>query len=237
MLFAIFITVLVNFIGLTIVLPVFGPLIMNSAHGFFPNLVDPELRLKSLTWLVAGYPFGQFIGAPILGSLSVIYGRKKVLSIGLLGSCFGFFLAGVAIAIKSPGLLIMGRIVSGLSAGTIAICYSSIADFAVGKNRSTYFSFATLGIGIGWIVGPYIGGKLPAFSHSYGWIDTYSLPFFVGSLLSLMNLGWVAIAFKETLKNPSIKKITLLAGVKNILRAVKMEQLNKLGRASCRERV
>lgn len=138
--------------------------------------------------LVASYAVAQLIGAPILGGLSDRVGRKPVLMASLIGTSVGFLLFGLA---GSLWLLFVARSLDGLTGGNVSVAQAYIADVSAPEKRARNFGFIGAAFGIGFIVGPALGGFLSRFG--------LSTPAFFAAGLAALNVGAVIIFLPESL--------------------------------------
>src|SRR6478609_8293685 len=99
-LLAIFITVFIDLVGIGIIIPVFAPLIVENKHGMMSAEISEATRNLIYGILTATFPFFQFFGAPILGTLADKFGRKRILQISLVGTFTGYILFALAIHFK-----------------------------------------------------------------------------------------------------------------------------------------
>jgi MFS transporter, DHA1 family, tetracycline resistance protein len=176
----IFVIVLVDLLGLTIIIPLL-PLYAATygADAFTIGLLG------------ASYPLMQFIGAPILGSLSDRYGRKRVLVISQIGTFVGFMLLGLA---GSLWMLFLSRILDGLSGANITAAQAAITDSTTEKTRAQGLGLLGAAFGLGFIIGPIIAFASLALSN-----NNYHIPAFVAAGFSLLSIILTAVWFKETL--------------------------------------
>lgn len=129
---------------------------------------------REFGWMMSSYSFMQLICAPVWGILSDRFGRKPILSIGVLGYALSFFLFGLA---KSFPMMFIARSLSGiLSSATTPTAMAFISDNAPQEERSKSMGQLGAMIGLGVILGPILGGLLSS--------DSLSLPFFVGAVLA-----------------------------------------------------
>jgi len=166
----IFVTILVDVIGWGLIIPVMPRLIAGMEH------VPVNLASKDGGWLLFVYALMQFVCAPILGNLSDQYGRRPVLLFSLFG--FGVDYLFLAFA-PSYGWLFVGRIVAGITGASFTTASAYIADISTPENRAKNFGMIGAAFGLGFIIGPGIGGLLSSFG--------IRAPFYAAALLSLLN--------------------------------------------------
>ena len=222
----IFFTIFLDLLGLGIVIPVLPAVILNPAAGLLPMDYAFAARTLIYGFLIASYPLAQFFGAPILGTLADRYGRKKLLTVSLLGTMFGYALFAIGIVTGNIFLLFGGRLLDGFTGGNISIAQSAIADISDETNKSRNFGLIGMAFGLGFIIGPYIGGKLSDPSI-VSWF-TFATPFWVAMGLAAFNIALVLIQFPETLVHRRNVKISLTTGFRNLASAFSMKQFRTL---------
>jgi MFS transporter, DHA1 family, tetracycline resistance protein len=139
-------------------------------------------------WLVATYALCQFIAAPGLGMLSDRHGRRPLLLICLLGSAIGYVLFGLGGALW---VLFLGRIIDGLTGGNTSILFAYIGDISAPEERARYFGLFGAAAGLGFIVGPLIGGFASQIS--------YAAPVYLAAAIFVANSIWGYFNFPESL--------------------------------------
>ncbi|MFA6917810.1 MAG: MFS transporter [Candidatus Gracilibacteria bacterium] len=160
-------TVFVDVVGIGIVIPVL-PVFL---HGY----IDSPFWIEMF---FAIYAFCGFFAAPILGALSDKYGRRLILILSIFGTAVGWFI--FALGSKSLICLVIGRIIDGITSGNISTAQSYMVDISKNKiERTKNLGFIGAIFGIGFIVGPAIGGVLSKFS--------LLLPFFFTAGLATLN--------------------------------------------------
>jgi MFS family permease len=166
--FLIWVTVFIDLVGFGIIIPVLP--LYAERHGATPL----EIGL-----LFASYSGMQFLFAPVLGSLSDRVGRKPVLAVSLYGTALASFALGVASLIPSAlWLIFVARIVDGITGANIATAQAYVADVTAPEKRARALGLIGMAFGLGFVLGPAIGGFLAA-------VDV-ALPFyFVGSLAAV----------------------------------------------------
>ncbi len=175
----IFLTVVISMIGFGIVIPVLPVYAKNAPF---------QLNPTQLGWLVGIFSLVQLFSSPIIGKLSDRLGRKPVLLVSILGTAIGYFITGAA---GAAWMLFLGRIIDGASGGNIATAQACIADVTPREQRSRSMGFIGMAIGLGFILGPAIGGFLLRWGHE--------MPFYFAGALSLLNAVFVVFRLPETL--------------------------------------
>ena len=166
----IFITLLIDVIGFGLVIPVFPELISKMLS------IPVNEASKYGGWLAFAYAIMQFICAPILGNLSDKYGRRPVLLFSLFG--FGIDYLFMAFA-PFYSWLFVGRMISGITGASFTTATAYIADVSTPENRAKNFGMIGAAFGLGFIIGPMLGGWL-------GQIGT-RIPFYAAAALALLN--------------------------------------------------
>ncbi|GHO79067.1 tetracycline resistance MFS efflux pump [Ktedonobacter sp. SOSP1-85] len=170
-----------NTMGFTII----GPVVPFMTRQYLGN---PNDLAVVVGWLLSIYGICQMIAAPGLGLLSDRYGRRPVIFICLLGSAIGYLLFGLGGALW---MLFLGRIIDGLTGGNFSVLFAYVADITEPEERGKYFGIFGGISGVGFIVGPAIGGLLANIS--------YSMPFLVAAGVTLLNLAWGFFFLPESL--------------------------------------
>lgn len=179
----IFVTLLIDTIGFGVIIPVMPSLIMELTH------TSTSEASRSGGWLIVTFSVAQFLFAPILGGLSDRYGRRPV----LLASLFGFGLDYIFLAL-APSLawLFVGRTIAGILGASFTTAGAYIADISTPEKRGQNFGMIGAAFGLGFIIGPALGG----FLGSYG----SRVPFLAAACLSLLNWLYGFFILPESLK-------------------------------------
>lgn len=238
LLIPVFLTVFIDLLGATLVLPILAPLFLDLQHGIWPidistlnnpaNEIPSIIRERTIIFglLIASFPLAQFFGAPLLGAWADKAGRKKVLTISLIGTLIGYILFAIGVHQHWVWLLFAARILDGFTGGNISIAFSAISDVSTPETKTKNFGLIGMAFGLGFIIGPYIGGKL-SDPNLVSWFN-FETPFWFAAILCLVNIILVLRFFFETLKTPSTKRIDLLQGFRNIGAAVNKPHLRKI---------
>jgi len=183
--FFIFITLLIDVTGFGIIIPVMPKLVLSL-------LGEGSTLSQAATyggWLISSYAITQFFCAPIVGGLSDRYGRRPV----LLGSLFGFGVDYLFLVFAPTiGWLFMGRIIAGAMGASFTTAGAYIADVSTPENRAQNFGVIGAAFGLGFIIGPTIGGLLGDFGER--------VPFMVAGGLTLLNWLYGFFILPESLK-------------------------------------
>jgi DHA1 family tetracycline resistance protein-like MFS transporter len=232
-LLAIFTTVFIDLVGFGILIPVFPLLISeNSPFRVTPDGWSFTQGLIMLGWLQAVYPFCTFIASPILGQLSDRFGRKPVLAISIFGTSIGYVLFAIGISTANLPLLFASRALDGFTGGNLAVANAAIGDISTNENRAKNFGFLGAAFGMGFIVGPYLGGKLSSPGVSfYGLFDTPSwfgatTPFWFAAIIAMLNCVAVLTTFPETIKEKfHAGRINATQSIQNVVQGFRSERL------------
>lgn len=219
----IFLVVFIDLIGIGIALPILAPMFLDAHSPLFASGTPLAERTIMLGILLGLYPLMQFFGSPILGALSDFHGRKKMLTIPLFGACVGYVLFAIGISTGNLWLLIIGRAIDGFAGGSIAIAQSAIADISDPKTKAKNFGLIGMAFGLGFILGPFIGGKL-GDPNVVSWFN-YSTPFWFAAVLCLINFILIQFLFKETLKQTTKKTVDMFVGIRNLKKAFSVPNL------------
>ena len=149
----IFLIVLVDVLGMTIILPLLP--FYSESLGATPFTVG---------MIFSVYGLCQFVAGPILGQASDIVGRKKILVLSQIGTCLGFILLALS---NNLFLIFLARIIDGLTAGNISVAQAYISDVTEPKDRTKAFGLLGSAFSLGFIIGPALSGFLAKYGPHY----------------------------------------------------------------------
>ena len=178
----IFITLVLDILGMGIVIPIMPELISGFVGGDISNA----------SWwyggIIAVYAAMQFLFAPALGRLSDRYGRRPILLIALAGASLDYLLLALA-----PGLawLVIGRIIAGITGASISVGVAYIADVSTPEKRTQNFGIVGAAFGIGFVLGPMVGGLLGGLGPR--------VPFYAAAVLTGLNWLYGMLVLPESL--------------------------------------
>jgi len=192
----------IDSMGIGIIIPVAPQLVMQLSGA---SLADAA---PIAGWLTLAYASMQFIFSPILGNLSDRYGRKPILLASLAALSVDYVLMGLA---PSLAWLFVGRIIAGIAGATFSTANAVVADIIPPDQRAKYFGLNGAAWGMGFIVGPVVGGLLGGFGPR--------VPFFAAAVFTAINFLIAVVVLKETL--PESQRRAFSARRANVLGAIK----------------
>lgn len=211
-----FISLLLDLLGFTVILPLFPALL-----DFYANNDSSGLYARLVTWVSAfqdmiGIPsqfhsvlfggllgslfsFLQFLSSPITGALSDVYGRKPIFIGTLVGVALSY--AAWAVASSFP-LFIMARIIGGTTKGNVSLAYSIMTDILDEKSRAKGMALIGIAFSVGFTIGPAVGAMFSRWGSS-GW---FMISAIYALVLAVLNILYFSIFFEETLPESKRRK-------------------------------
>ena len=178
----VFVTVMLDMVGIGLIWPVMPRLIEDVSGS--------DLAGASVWngWLFVAYGLTQFLFGPAIGNLSDAYGRRPVLLLSVFGLAIDYVVMALA-----PDLiwLFVGRLIAGICGASYTTANAYLADITAPENRAKVFGMMGAAFGLGFIIGPAIGGLLGSFGPR--------VPFMVAAALSLVNFLYGLLVLPETL--------------------------------------
>ena len=185
----IFVTLLIDVIGWGIIIPVIPNLIKEMTGS------DTSHAAEYGGWLTGAFAGMQLLCAPLIGNLSDRYGRRPILLISLFGFGIDYLFLSYA---PSIGWLFVGRIVAGITGASFTTAAAYIADISTKETRAQNFGMIGAAFGLGFIIGPGIGGLLGQFGSR--------IPFIAAAILCLLNWLWGYFILPESLAPENRRK-------------------------------
>lgn len=179
----IFVTLVLSVVGFGLLIPVLPALVKEFQGGSVSD------GAHAYGWIISTYALMQFVGAPIMGSLSDRFGRRRIILIATAGSAIDYVIMAL-----SPTLawLFIARIIAGFTAGVLSTANAYIADVTPPEKRAQSFGLLGAAFGIGFVIGPVLGGFLGHYD--------LRLPFWVAAGCSTLNWLWGYFVLPESLK-------------------------------------
>jgi len=184
----IFITLILDVLGIGLIIPVLPRLVESFAH------YDIVTASRLYGALGALYALMQFVCAPIIGSLSDRFGRRKVILVSLFASAIDY---GILVLAPNITWLFIGRILTGITGANFSAAMAYIADVSPPEKRAANFGLMGAAFGIGFIIGPALGGLLG--QHGIFGIPALRAPFAVAGVLTLLNWIYGCFVLPESL--------------------------------------
>ncbi|GAB3714427.1 TCR/Tet family MFS transporter [Flavobacterium koreense] len=188
----IFITMLIDITGWGIIIPVIPKLIKELIHG------DISEAAKIGGWLTFAYAITQFVFAPLVGNLSDKFGRRPIILISLFAFSMDYLLLAFAPTIT---WIFIGRIIAGITGASITTASAYIADVSTPENRAKNFGMIGAAFGLGFIIGPVIGGLLGQYGSR--------VPFYAAAVLCLLNFLYGYFILPESLSKDNRREFSL----------------------------
>lgn len=186
--------VFVDSMGWGIAFSVFAALFLTNHSTILPETVSDASRYMIYESLLAVYSLFMFFFAPVLGGIADRYGRKPGLTISMIGLTFGFLLGAMGCYWGAIWLLVMGRIISGATAGSLSIAQAAAVDISTEENKAFNLSVLMLANCLGFSLGPVLGDLL--LNINFAPVGTTT--FLVGAIMSAVGFLGIKLFFEET---------------------------------------
>jgi DHA1 family tetracycline resistance protein-like MFS transporter len=185
----IFATLLIDVTGLGIIIPVFPKLIQELTGGSLSDAAEYG------GWLIFAFAIMQFVFSPVLGNLSDQYGRRPILLASLLGFALDYLFLAFA---PSIFWLFIGRLIAGIMGASITTATAYIADISTPEKRAQNFGMVGAAFGLGFIIGPVVGGLLGQYGSR--------VPFIASAVLTFLNFLYGYFILPESLSLENRRK-------------------------------
>ena len=187
----ILVTIFIDVLAIGIVIPILPELVKEL-------VTDPDQANWYVGVIGASYALMQFLFAPVLGALSDRFGRRPVLLLAMFGLGTDFIVQGMA---PNIGWLLGGRIFGGIMGASFTTANAYIADISTDNDRARNFGLVGVAFGLGFIIGPALGGLLGGYSLRW--------PFYVSAALALMNWFYGLLILPESLSKENRGAVSL----------------------------
>ena len=186
------VTALLDSVGFGIIMPVLPGLLM--------EITGEDLSANALYagWLMFVFAIMQFLFSPLVGNLSDRYGRRPILLVSLFVAGINYLIMGFA---ETLLLLFIGRVISGVVAATMSTCNAYFADITPPEERAMRFGIIGAAFGMGFVIGPVIGGFLGEFGTR--------MPFYAAAAISFANIVFGFLVLKESLSSENRRLLEL----------------------------
>ena len=191
--------IFLDFLGMTLLLPILTPLIFDASSPLVSPTYSDSEKSVLLGLILAAFPLAQFIGAPYFGALSDRIGRKNTLLFSMTLAAIGYAISIGSIYQMSLLYFFVGRILIGFASGHISVAQSVIVDNSNQSNLNQNFGLMGAAIGVGFIMGPFVGGVL-ANKNIFASAN-YASPFLIALILTLLNIMQLFLLFQDTKLN------------------------------------
>ena len=190
--FFIFVTVVLDIIGLMIIFPIMPDIL---------RLVGKLTISDAAVWggiLYASYALMQFLFSPIIGNLSDSFGRRPIILTALILMAMDYLILGFASVLW---VFIIGRMVGGVAGGTVPTAFAYLADISTSEDKAKNFGLVGAAFGVGFVLGPFLGGILGEIN--------FRLPFFFSAGLSFLTFLLCFFYLPESLNSGKRRKFRL----------------------------
>jgi DHA1 family tetracycline resistance protein-like MFS transporter len=189
--------VFVDLIGQGLVFPIINSLIMESSSGFLPEATSQATRHMDFGLVIGIFFLAWFFGVVYVAKVSDSIGRKNAMLICLCGALAGYAITIASLFLNSLWLLILGRAVTGFTAGNQPIAQAAMIDGSTDDaDRDRYMGYIVLGVSIGLVGGPIIGGLL-SDKALLGSVASLKLPFYGAFSLVVTAIILILVFFKD----------------------------------------
>ncbi len=178
----VFVTVVLDMIGIGIIIPVLPQLIETVGH------LDLSGAAVMGAWMFAAYAIAQFAFGPLVGNLADRFGRRPLLLLAVAGLGFDYLIHALA---PTLGWLFVGRVLAGICGASWVIANAYITDVTAPEERGKYFGMLGAAFGLGFILGPALGGILGEYGAR--------VPFYAAAAISLLNFAFGYVVLPESL--------------------------------------
>lgn len=204
-LISIFLVIMIDSIGSSFILPLLPELFVGS-ESILGSASSETLNNLLYGLSLSSFSIAMFIGAPLMGDLSDKYGRKKTLLYCLWGTFVGYLCSAFGVILHSPVFFIFGRVIDGLTAGSLPVAQAAIIDNSSEQDRVKNLGYVLFAVSIAYVIGPILGGAIP---------HNIQQPLFYAALVSFINILILQKYMLSDVKNGNTVRIDFLSGFKS----------------------
>jgi DHA1 family tetracycline resistance protein-like MFS transporter len=217
--------VFLDLISNGILIPIVPQLLANPASKYYllPASIPVSYSYVLLGILIAVAPIIMFFATPILGEYSDHIGRRKIMTWSLAGTALSYVVFAGGVLGKSLSLLFLSRVILGVSGGNISVAQAAIADITPAKDRTARFGLISAAYGVGFILGPVLGGLL-SDPGLVSWFDA-ATPFWFAAILTAVNAFLVYLLMGETRPESDEVSVAWDRSIRHVMRAYAMKSL------------
>lgn len=217
--------IIVDGMGFGLVYPIMTAIFADPTSALSAN-ASPAWRHFYLSLGYMLYPLCMFFGASFMGDLSDNLGRKKVILICMIGIFVSFLLMAFGVVFSSIALLMIGRALSGLMAGSQPIAQAAIVDISTPETKAYNMSIITLALSFANVAGPLVGGLFSDANLSSHF--TFATPFYMAAVAALLATIWIYVGFHETSKDYHPHRINLFRPIEIFVQAFQHKSVRML---------
>ncbi len=211
-LFTVLFVAFIDFFGVGLVYPLFSSMLFDPLYPLVSAETSLFMRGLGLGLALTLAPLAQFFSSPMWGAFSDRRGRKKSLQLSLVTALVGYLVAMVGVWVNNFLLLLLSRAMIGTASGNTSVVQAAIADMSSPEGKAKNFGLYSVALGLGFALGPFIGGLLSAFG--------YSPPFLLATFLVALNLIFVIRYFEETHRVSALcQKVNPVMALRQLRRA------------------
>ena len=224
---AIFITFGISTLAATILFPILAHIFLSHQGDFIMGDIPGVYKGVLLGLFLASFPFAQFICNPIMGDYSDKKGRRGIFLFSVILEAIGYVLCALAMHLGILVLLFIGRIITGVAAGNTSVCLATIVDLSSEeKEKVRYFGIGSAVIGLMFVLGPLIGGRISAIFTDP--VLALAMPMWIGAVFAIFNFFVLLIFLKETREELCSHPFDVFGSLHNIQLAFRIEQVRDL---------
>ena len=226
-LFPLLLLIFIDSFSYFVVIPVLLELFFNAHYAILPANTTLAMRDFLMGFTLCLSTIAALIAAPIVGSFSDKYGRKKTLLLCLIAITLGFLLPIIGIMKKNLYLVLLGRLLSGVGSSSQPVAQAAVADLCKGDEKALFLSFIALMMTLPIMLGPLAGGYL-SDNQLVSWFNA-TTPYYLALTISVISFFIILFCFKETmgtqLRTQTLSVRDIIFGLKQVIKTHHIGQL------------